>query len=109
MLLHLAPELVRKDRIRSEIAKTNKMGSDFIWTDLFAKGPMGLVEWTSQYSDTGVMGEAEKATAEKGKRVFEEASGRLAEFLSEYHARKIDSRQRHQTQEPTFPLSFPTD
>ncbi len=109
MLLHLAPESVRTDKIKSEIAKTNKMGSDFIWTDLFAKGPMGLVEWTSQYSDTGVMGEAEKATAEKGKRVFEEASGRLAEFLSEYHARKIDSRQRHQTQEPTFPLSFPTD
>ena len=109
MLLHLAPELVRKDLIRSEIAKTNKMGSDFIWTDLFSKGAMGLVEWTSQYSDTGVMGEAEKATAEKGKRVFEEASGRLAEFLSEYQVRKIDSRQRHQAQEPTIPLSFPTD
>ena len=32
------------------------------------------------YSDSGVMGEAEKATAEKGKIVFEEASRNLAEF-----------------------------
>ena len=70
---------------------------------------MGLIEWTSQYSDTGVMGEAEKATAEKGKIVFEEASRNLAEFVEEYHAMKIEPRTRHQDQAPTFPLSFPTD
>ena len=109
MLLHLAPESVRTDKIKSEIAKTNKMGSEFIWTDLFAKGAVGLVEWTSQYTETGVMGEAEKATAEKGKLVFEEASRQLAAFLEEYHGRKIDSRTKHQAQEPTFPLSFATD
>ena len=55
------------------------------------------------------MGEAEKATAEKGKIVFEEASKNLAEFIEEYHAMEIAERTRHQTQEPTFPLSFPTD
>ena len=86
-----------------------KKEGKFIWTDLFAKGPMGMVEWTSQYSDTGVMGEAEKATAKKGKIVFEEASKNLAEFVAEYHAMKIEKRTRHQDQEPTFPLSFPPD
>lgn len=109
MLLHLAPQHVRQDRIKSELAKTNKLGSKFIWGDLFGKGSMGLIEWTSQYSDTGVIGEAEKATAEKGRIVFEEASANLAQFIGEYHAQQIEPRQRHQAQEPTFPLSFPTD
>ena len=109
MLLYLSPESVRKDRIKSEIAKTNARGSKYVWTDLFGKGPMGLIEWTSQYSDSGVMGEAEKATAEKGKIVFEEASKNLAEFVDEYYEMEIAARTRHQAQEPTFPLSFPTD
>ena len=109
MLLHLSPESVRKDKIKSEISKTNKMGSKYIWGDLFGKSSMGLIEWTSQYSDSGVMGEAEKATAEKGKLVFEEASKNLAEFIHEYHAREIADRTPHQAQTPTIPLSFPTD
>ena len=106
MLLYLSPESVRQDKIKSEIAKTNKLGSKFVWTDLFAKGAMGLIEWTSQYSDTGVMGEAEKATAEKGKIVFEEASQNLADFIQEYHQMTIEDRTRHQTKSAMFPLSF---
>ena len=89
MLLHLAPESVRMDKIKSELSKTNELGSKFTWTDLFASGPMGLVEWTSQYSDTGVIGEAEKATAEKGKMCLEEASRNLATFIAEYQAREL--------------------
>jgi len=109
MMLHLAPESVRKNQIKSEIARTNKMDSKYIWGDLFAKGPIGLFEWTSQYSDSGVMGEAEKATAMKGKIVFEEITRNLAEFITEYHTRKIEPRKSHQAKPPTFPLSFPTD
>ena len=109
MLMYLSPESVREDKIKSEIAKTNKRGSKYIWGDLFGKSAMGLVEWTSQYSDSGVMGEAEKATAEKGKTVFEEASKNLAEFIEEYHGTEIAERTSHHAQEPTFPLSFPTD
>ena len=109
MLMYLSPESVREDKIKSEIAKTNKRGSKYIWGDLFGKSAMGLVEWTSQYSDSGVMGEAEKATAEKGEIVFEEASKNLAEFIEEYHGMEIAERTSHHAQEPTFPLSFPTD
>ena len=97
---------MRQDKIKSEIAKTNKLDSKFVWTDLFAKGAMGLIEWTSQYSDTGVMGEAEKATAEKGQIVFEEASQNLADFIQEYHQMAIEERTRHQTKSAMFPLSF---
>ena len=109
MMLHLAPESVRMEKIKSEIAKYNQTGSKYIWGDLFGKGAMGLIEWTSQYSDSGVMGEAEKATAEKGKIVFEEASRNLAEFIEEYYHRKIESRKQHQVEDPTFPLSFWAD
>ena len=108
MLLYLDPDSVRKDKIKSEIPKTNKRGSKFVWVDLFGSSPMGMIEWTSQYTDSGVIGEAEKGTAEKGKIVFEEASRNLAEFIAEYHAMKIETRTRNQTDEPTFPLSFPT-
>ena len=108
MLLHLDPDSVRQDRVKSGTIKTNERGSKFLWTDLFGAGPMGLIEWTSQYSDTGVLGDAEKATAEKGRIVFEEASRNLAEFIAEYHTMKIEKRTQHQAQEPTFPLSFPT-
>jgi len=55
------------------------------------------------------LGEAEKATAEKGKIVFEEATKNLAQFIEEYYHQKIESRTRHQAEEPTFPLSFPPD
>ena len=109
MLLHLAPESVRKDRIKSEISKTNKRGSKFNYTDLFGRGAIGEVEWTSQYSDIGVMGEAEKATAEKGKLCLEEAARQLSDFIAEYQVREIEPRVRHQASEPTFPLAFPTD
>ena len=108
MLMYLDPDSVRTDKVKSEIAKTNAYGSKYVWGDLFGKGPMGLIEWTSQYSDSGVMGEAEKATAEKGKLVFEEASKNLAEFVAEYYERKIEKRTRHQAEEPPIPLSFPT-
>jgi creatinine amidohydrolase len=109
MLMHLDPDSVRTDKVKSEIARTNKRGSKFVWTDLFAKGAMGLIEWTSQYSDSGVMGEAEKATAEKGRIVFEEVTSNLAEFIDDYYDMEIETPSRRQDKEPTFPLSFPTD
>ena len=37
MLLYLSPESVRKDKIKSEIARTNKLGSKYMWTDLFPR------------------------------------------------------------------------
>jgi len=109
ILLHLDPDCVRTDKTKSEISKTNKRNSKYIFTDLLGRGAMGEVEWTSQFTDSGVMGEAEKAPAEKGNICLEEASRNLSDFIAEYHARKIEPRVRHQADEPTFPLSFPTD
>jgi creatinine amidohydrolase len=109
MLMHLAPELVRMDKIKNELSRTTQLGSKYTWTDLFASGPMGLVEWTSQYTDSGVIGEAEKATAEKGRLCLEEASRNLAAFVAEFHARPVQPRRMHQSTPPTIPLAYPTD
>lgn len=109
MLMHLAPQSVRMDKNKSEIARMNLQGSKYTWVDLFASGPMGMVGWTSQYTDSGVTGESELATAEKGRICFEEASRNLATFVAEYHARQIEPRRAHQATPPTIPLSFPTD
>ena len=109
MLLYLAPDSVRSDLLKSETTRTNQLGSKFMWSDLAGAGPVGLIEWTSQYTNSGVQGEAEKGTAEKGRIAFEEASRRLLEFIEEYRALEIKPRTQHQDQEPTFPLRFPTD
>lgn len=109
LMLHLTPHLVRKDKIKSELSKTNQLGSKYTYSDLFGAGPMGLVEWTSQYTDSGVIGEAELGTAEKGKLCLEEAGRNLAAFVAEFQARPVRPRTPHQEQATTIPLAFPTD
>ncbi len=74
------------------------------WVDLFAAGPATLISWTSSYSETGVLGEAELATAEKGQRAYEEAVKQLARFIDYFKDRPLDVRQDHHTRRPTMPL-----
>ena len=67
LYLYLDGDNVRKDQIKSGTISFNEEDSPFNWVDLFAAGPATIVSWTSSYSDTGVLGEAELATAEKGR------------------------------------------
>jgi len=53
-----------------------------------------LISWTSSYSDTGVLGEAELATAEKGKQAYEEAVKQLVRFVAGH---KIDDSLAKET------------
>src|SRR3712207_768897 len=59
LYLYLDGEGVRKDLIRSEPAGFNTEESPFNWVDLFAAGPATLVSWTSTYTESGVIGDAE--------------------------------------------------
>ena len=52
-----------------------------MWVDLFGAGPATVISWTSSYSETGVLGEAELATAEKGRQAYEEAVKQLVRFV----------------------------
>lgn len=104
--LHLAPDDVRKDKIASGKISYNEEGSRFRYTDLFAHGPVAVTSWTASYSESGVLGEAELATPEKGRIAFEEAVTRLVEFIHEWHAVPAPTRKESHTSEPSIPMPW---
>lgn len=104
--MYLCPEDVRTDRIRSGTISFNEENSKFRYVDLFAAGPIQVTSWTATYSETGVLGEAELATAEKGKEAFEEAVTRLCEFLEEWDQVPAPARKENHRQPPTFPMPW---
>jgi creatinine amidohydrolase len=106
MYLYLDGDNVRKDRIKSGVISFNEENSPFHWVDLFASGPTALTSWTSSYSNTGVLGEAELATAEKGQRAYEEAVKQLARFIAYFKDRPADRRTDHHRHTPTMPIPW---
>src|SRR5436309_2843746 len=97
---------VRTDLIKSGVISFNDEQSPFIWNDLFASGPTALISWTSSYSETGVLGEAELATAEKGRQVYEEAVKQLVRFVSWFKDRPKDQRRDLHRRPPTMPMPW---
>src|SRR5256714_14341074 len=73
---------VRTDLIKSGEISFNTENNEFNWVDLFGAEPATLVSWTSSYSETGVLGEAELATAEKGRQADEEAVNKFVRLPS---------------------------
>jgi creatinine amidohydrolase len=110
LYLYLDGDNVRKDQIKNGTISFNNDYSEndnpFMWVDLFAAGPATVISWTSSYSDTGVLGEAELATAEKGKQVYEEAVKQLARFVSWWKDRPKDQRKDRHRKPPTMPIPW---
>ena len=106
LYLYLAGDDVRNDRIKSGIISFNEEESPFNWVDLFAMGPATLVSWTSSYSDTGVLGDAELATAEKGKEAYQEAVKQLVRFVTWFKDRRKDRRRDLHRKKPTMPMPW---
>ena len=73
---------------------------------MFAAGPATIVSWTSSYSETGVLGEAELASAEKGQAAYEEAVKQLARFVTWFRDRPVDVRRDRHRQPPTMPMPW---
>ena len=69
-------------------------------------GPATVVSWTSSYSETGVLGDAELATEEKGKQAYEEAVTQLARFVSWFKDRPKDERRDRHRVPPTMPIPW---
>jgi creatinine amidohydrolase len=106
LYLYLDGDNVRKDKIESGVISFNDEDSPFNWIDLFAQGPATVVSWTSSYSETGVLGDAELATEEKGRQVYEEAVKQLVAFVTWFKDRPRDLRRdRHRTA-PTMPIPW---
>jgi len=103
LYLYLDGENVRKDKIKNGAVSFNSENSPFNYVDLFGQGPATIISWTSSYSESGVLGEPELATAEKGKQAYEEAVRQLVRFVTYFKERPKD---RHR-QAPTMP--FPWD
>ena len=96
MYLYLDGDNVRTDLIKSGVISFNEEESPFNWVDLFSAGPATVVSWTSSYSDTGVLGDAELATPEKGRQAYEEAVKQLVRFVTRWKDRPKDVRKdRH--------------
>ena len=106
MYLYLDGDNVRKDKIKNGVISFNEDNSPFNYVDLYAQGPGTVVSWTSSYSDTGVLGEAELATAEKGKRACDEAVKQLVNYVKYFKNRPKDQRKDHHAKPPTMPIPW---
>src|SRR6266536_1053465 len=101
LYLYLDGDDVRQDQIKSGVISFNEEKNPFNWVDLFAAGPATLVSWTSSYSETGVLGEAELASAEKGREAYEEAVKQLVRFITWFRDRPASPRHDRHRQSPT--------
>jgi creatinine amidohydrolase len=106
LYLYLDEENVRKDKVRNGAISFNEDHSPFNWVDLFGAGPATVIGWTSSYSETGVLGEAELATKEKGERVYHEAVKQLSRFVNYFHPRPKDVRHDLHRRPPTMPIPW---
>lgn len=106
MYMYLDGENVREDKIKNGVISFNEENSPFHYVDLLEQGPATVVSWTSSYSETGVLGEAELASAEKGKRAYDEAVKQLATFVSWFKDRPKDERRDYHATPPTIPTPW---
>lgn len=106
MYLYLDGDNVRKDKIENGTISFNEEGNEFNWVDLFGAGPGTVISWTSSYSDSGVLGEAELASEEKGKRAYEEAVKQLVRLVTWFKDRPKDQRKDRHRKPPTMPIPW---
>jgi creatinine amidohydrolase len=102
--LHLDADLIQMDKAIDEEVAYHRHNSNLQWVDLWGAGPVSIVSWTSEYTDTGICGEASIATPEKGKALFEEAVKNLIRFADEWTARPRDPRKDHHAVKPLSQL-----
>ena len=106
LYLYLDGDNVRKDQIKNGSISFNEEKSPFNYVDLFGQGPATKISWTSSYSESGVLGEAELASAEKGRQAYEEAVKQLIWFVSWFQERPPDQRQDRHRRAPTMPVPW---
>jgi len=106
LYLYLDEAGVRKDKIKSGTISINDENNPFNWVDLFGAGAGTVISWTSSYSETGVLGDAEKATKEKGERAYNEAVKQLCRFVEYFQSRPQDKRHREQRTPPSMSIPW---
>ncbi len=104
--LYLDPDNVRMELAEDGRITYNEEDSDFMWVDLLGTGAAPLTTWTSSYTEKGVMGAADIATAEKGKAAVEEAARQLARLVTEFGQRPKAARVEHHLTPPTIKMPW---
>jgi creatinine amidohydrolase len=92
LYLYLRPKGVRTDKAAPE---NDMLPSEFWWQDLEKGGRIGMMEWWSTFSHTGVLGDPTLASAEKGEALYRAATGELAKLVREFKDRPIRPREDH--------------
>jgi creatinine amidohydrolase len=110
MYLHLDSAGVRHDLIESGTISFNdeydREAAPYHFVDLFGSSAFDLNSWTSSYSATGVLGDAEQGTAAKGKRAYDEAVRQLAGFVDWFKERPKDERRDRHAKGPAVPTPW---
>ncbi len=90
--LHLDPEAVDMEKAVDERGYPETEHAWMDWSD----GPLKLMPWWSSFSSSGVQGDATKATAAKGRFLFEAAVDELCGFVRELSSVPLQERSdRH--------------
>jgi creatinine amidohydrolase len=88
LYLHLAPERVQMSLAEED---NDRMGK-FVSSDSTSNYPVRFNDFWGRWTKTGVHGDPTKATAEKGKVLFEAAVNGLIELVDELRAWPIEKR-----------------
>jgi creatinine amidohydrolase len=94
LYLAIEPDLIDMSKAVHELSHRP---SKNYWTDLIGgDGPLTMMEPWSALSESGVMGDPTKATAEKGRALLEAAANGIVELIDEMRARRPAVRKdRH--------------
>jgi creatinine amidohydrolase len=94
LYLHLAPERVRMDLA---VKDDDRMGK-YVSSDSTRNYPVRFNDFWGRWTRTGVHGDPTRATAEKGRVLFEAAVAGLVDLVGELRAWPIAKRQDMHTQ-----------
>lgn len=93
MYLAIRPDLVDMSKAVHELSHRPTKN---YWTDLIGgDGPLMMMEHWSSLSESGVMGDPTKATAEKGRKLLDAAAAGIVEIIDEMRARVAVPRKDH--------------
>ena len=91
--LTLRPDIVDMSKAVHELSHRPTKN---YWTDLIGgDGPLVMMEPWSSLTETGVMGDPTKATAEKGRKLLDAAASGIVELIDEMRRREPAKRKDH--------------
>jgi creatinine amidohydrolase len=92
LYLHLHPEAVD---MAKAVDERGYPATEHAWMD-WSDGPLKLMPWWSSFSESGVQGDASKATAAKGEALLEAATEEIATYVTELRSIPLPKRKdRH--------------